>query len=56
MYNYKKPHPVLGETIRRLGGANATSLHTNGDRDTFISMYVKVREEHILSNYGFEGK
>ena len=24
--------------------------------DTFISMYVKVREEHILSNYGFEGK
>ncbi len=56
MYNYEKPHPVLGETIRRLGGANATSLHTNGDRDTFISMYVKVREEHILSNYGFEGK
>ena len=54
--NYDKPHEVLRKTIRKLGGTNATALHTNSDRDTFISLYSKIREEYILENYGFKGK
>lgn len=50
-YDYDKPHPVLSDTIKRLGDG-ATSLTTNSDRAMFTSLYEKVREEYILRNYG----
>jgi hypothetical protein len=50
-YDYDKPHPVLAETIKRLG-TNATALTTNSDRAMFISLYEKTRESYILENYG----
>jgi|TARA_R100000742_G_C4269998_1_gene88607 hypothetical protein len=50
-YDYDKPHPVLADTMRRLG-SSATSLTTNSDRAMFTSLYEKVREEYILNNYG----
>jgi len=51
-YNYEKPHPVLAETIKRLG-TNATGLTTNADRAMFISLYEKTRESYILERYGY---
>lgn len=51
-YDYMKPHPVLAETIKRLGH-NATGLTTNSDRAMFISLYEKTRENYILGRYGF---
>jgi hypothetical protein len=49
--DYKKPHPVLAETIKRLG-TGATALTTNSDRAMFTSLYEKTREEYILNHYG----
>ena len=50
-YDYEKPHPVLAETIKRLG-TNATALTTNSDRAMFVSLYEKTREAYILERYG----
>lgn len=50
-YDYEKPHPVLTETIKKLG-ANATALTTNSDRAMFTSLYEKTREAYILERYG----
>jgi hypothetical protein len=50
-YDYVKPHPVLAQTIRRLG-TNATALTTNSDRAMFTSLYEKTREAYILEHYG----
>ena len=52
-YDYDKPHPVLAETIRRLG-TNATALTTNSDRAMFVSLYEKTREAYILERYGYD--
>ena len=49
-YDYTKPHPVLAETIKRLG-TNATALTTNSDRAMFTSLYEKTREAYILEKY-----
>lgn len=49
-YDYTKPHPVLSETIKRLG-TNATALTTNSDRAMFTSLYEKTREAYILEKY-----
>jgi hypothetical protein len=49
-YDYIKPHPVLAETIKRLG-TNATALTTNSDRAMFTSLYEKTREAYILERY-----
>lgn len=49
--NYTKPHPALAETIKKLGG-QATTLHTNSDRQMFINIYQKTIEEHIHTKYG----
>lgn len=51
-YDYDKPHPVLAETIKRLG-ATSTGLTTNADRAMFTSLYEKTRENYILRRYGF---
>jgi hypothetical protein len=51
MNDYIKPHPVLAQTIRRLG-TSATALTTNSDRAMFISLYEKTREAYILEHYG----
>jgi hypothetical protein len=50
-YDYEKPHPVLTETIKKLG-SNATALTTNSDRAMFTSLYEKTREAYILERYG----
>ena len=52
-YDYEKPHPVLAETIKRLG-TNATALTTNSDRAMFVSLYEKTREAYILERYGYD--
>lgn len=49
--DYEKPHPVLVQTIKRLGDS-ATNLTTNSDRAMFTSLYEKVREQYILERYG----
>lgn len=52
-YDYEKPHPVLAETIKRLG-TGATALTTNADRAMFTSLYEKTREDYILERYGYD--
>jgi len=52
-YDYDKPHPVLADTIKRLG-TGATALTTNADRAMFISLYEKTREAYILERYGYD--
>ena len=49
-YDYAKPHPVLAQTIRRLG-TGATALTTNADRTMFTSIYEKTREAWILERF-----
>lgn len=49
--DYLKPHPVLAETIRRLG-QGATRLTTNSDRNMFTTIYEKTRETYIKETYG----
>ena len=49
--DYAKAHPVLAQTIHRLG-SGAIGLHTNGDRDMFIRLYEQEREKYLLDRYG----
>lgn len=48
--HYKVPHPALAATIKKLG--NATQLNSYNDKQTFISIYTKTRNEHITTKYG----
>ena len=51
VYNWQKPHPVVSDTIKRLGN-NAVGLVTNSDRAMFMELYSKTREAYILEKYG----
>ena len=39
-------HPLVLQTIQQLGGGRALTLHTNGDREHFITTYT-----HNLNNH-----
>ena len=39
-------HPLVLQTIQQLGGTKALNLHTNGDREHFITTYT-----HNLNNH-----
>lgn len=45
-------HPLVRVTLNRLGGTSAFSLHTNGDREAFLSVYRLVVAEWERDNYG----
>lgn len=35
-------HPIVKTTVTRMGGTAAYNLHTNGDRELFLSVYQTV--------------
>ena len=45
-------HPLVRVTLSRLGGTSAFGLHTNGDREAFLSVYRLVVAEWERDNYG----
>lgn len=48
-------HPLVRETISRLGGGSALAMHTNGDREAFFTVYKSVVAKWERENYGFSG-
>jgi len=44
-YTEQQPHPLVKQTIKRLGGPNAFRLHTNSDREQFIETYRQTVRE-----------
>lgn len=45
-------HPLVRVTLNRLGGTSAFGLHTNGDRESFLSVYRLVVAEWEREHYG----
>lgn len=45
-------NPLVRVTLNRLGGTSAFGLHTNGDREAFLSVYRLVVAEWEREHYG----
>lgn len=45
-------NPLVRVTLNRLGGTSAFGLHTNGDRESFLSVYRLVVAEWEREHYG----
>lgn len=45
-------HDLVRVAIGRLGGTSALSMHTNGDREAFFTVYRSVVAEWERKNYG----
>jgi len=45
-YQSANTHPLVLQTIQQLGGTQALNLHTNGDRDHFITTYNQTLNTH----------
>lgn len=45
-------HELVRVSLARLGGVSALGLHTNGDREMFITVYRSVVAEWERDNYG----
>ena len=45
-------HPLIKVTLARLGGTSAFALHTNGDREAFLTIYRSVVAEWEREHYG----
>ena len=50
-YQGKQMHDLVGTTVKALGGTQAYSLHTNGDREQFLSMYDRVVRDYEAKLY-----
>lgn len=44
-------HPMVKATVSRMGGTAAYNLHTNGDRELFLSVYETVVDEQETALY-----
>lgn len=45
-------HPLVRETISKLGGGSALAMHTNGDREAFFTVYKSIVSEWEKKTYG----
>lgn len=45
-------HPLVRETISKLGGGSALAMHTNGDREAFFTVYKTIVTKWERENYG----
>lgn len=50
-YSGKSIHELVAKTVKALGGTQAYSMHTNGDREQFLSMYERVVKEYEAQAY-----
>jgi hypothetical protein len=50
-YEGKRLHELVGKTVNALGGVRAYSLHTNGDREQFLSMYESIIKDYEKGLY-----
>lgn len=51
-YNGKPIHELVSKTIQALGGTQAYTMHTNGDREQFMGEYGKMLAEYEATLYG----
>lgn len=51
-YTGKPIHELVSKTIKALGGTQAYTLHTNGDREQFMHEYGKMLSEFEATLYG----
>ena len=50
-YSGKSIHDLVAQTVKALGGTQAYGMHTNGDREQFLSMYGRVVKEYEAQLY-----
>lgn len=50
-YAGKGVHELVARTVKALGGTQAYSLYTNGDREQFISMYERIVKDYEAQAY-----
>lgn len=50
-YSGERIHELVAQTVKALGGTSAYSLHTNGDREMFLSAYDKTVKEFERTAY-----
>lgn len=50
-YSGKSIHELVGRTVKALGGTQAYGMHTNGDREQFLTMYDRVVKEYEAELY-----
>ena len=51
-YAGKPIHELVSKTIKALGGTQAYTLHTNGDREQFLGEYARIVSEYEETLYG----
>lgn len=51
-YTGKPIHELVSKAIKALGGTQAYSLHTNGDREQFMRTYDDILSEYEATLYG----
>lgn len=51
-YSGKSIHDLVAKTVKALGGTQAYSMHTNGDREQFLSMYERIVKDYEAQVYG----
>lgn len=50
-YDGKPISEIVARTVHALGGVRAYALHTNGDREQFLSMYDRVVKDYEKALY-----
>ena len=50
-YSGKSIHELVAKTVKALGGTQAYAMHTNGDREQFLSMYGRIVKEYEAQLY-----
>lgn len=50
-YQGERIHDLVAHTVKALGGTSAYGLHTNGDRELFLTAYEKTVKEHEKALY-----
>jgi len=51
-FSKESVHELVARTVKALGGVNAYSPHTNGDRDLFLASYDKVVKDFEREMFG----
>ena len=50
-YSSESIHALVSQTVKALGGVSSYNLHTNGDREMFLSTYDKIVKEYEKQLY-----
>ena len=50
-YSGKSIHELVAQTVKALGGTQAYGMHTNGDREQFLTMYDRIVKDYEAAIY-----